>query len=61
MEPKDPSKGKPNPFYKTAFGYVKRRQFLGLLAVTFGWTLLPYASAQEKKVKGGKDTSKARG
>ena len=51
MDPKDPSEGKPNPFYKTAFGYVERRQFLGLLAVTFGWTLLPHASAQEKKAK----------
>lgn len=65
----DPSSGKPNPFYKPAFGQVVRRQFIGLMAATFGWTLLPSASAQEKKGKGGgkggkgggDDSSKARG
>ena len=65
MDPHTPSEGKPNPFYKTAFGHVQRRQFIGLLAATFGWTLLPSASAQEKKGGGGKggkdDSSKARG
>ncbi|MGI9108444.1 MAG: hypothetical protein ACR2KA_00255, partial [Opitutales bacterium] len=72
MNPVDPSAGKPNPFYKPAFGQVVRRQFIGLLAATFGWTLLPSASAQEKKGKGGgkggkggkgggDDASKARG
>ncbi|NDB06975.1 MAG: hypothetical protein EBX95_14925, partial [Acidimicrobiia bacterium] len=71
MNPVDPSAGKPNPFYKPAFGQVVRRQFIGLLAATFGWTLLPSASAQEKKGKGGgkggkgggggDDSSKARG
>ena len=65
----DPSSGKPNPFYQPAFGQVVRRQFIGLMAATFGWTLLPSASAQEKKGKGGgkggkgggDDSSKARG
>ncbi len=69
MNPSDPSSGKPNPFYRPAFGQVVRRQFLGLMAATFGWTLLPAAaSAQEKKGKGGKggkgagdDASRARG
>jgi len=68
MSDVDPSAGKPNPFYKPAFGQVVRRQFIGLLAATFGWTLLPSASAQEKKGKGGKggkgggdDSSRARG
>jgi hypothetical protein len=65
----DPSTGKPNPFYKPSFGTVIRREFLGLMAATFGWTLLPSSAlAQEKKGKGGKggkgggdDGSKARG
>ena len=69
MNPPESSAGKPNPFYRPAFGQVVRRQFLGLLAATFGWTLLPAAAtAQEKKGKGGKggkgggdDSSKARG
>ena len=67
-----PSSGKPNPFYKPAFGTVVRRQFLGLMAATFGWTMLSPASAQDAtgkgKGKGGKggkgggdDQSKARG
>ena len=69
MRPDDSAPGKPNPFYKPAFGQVVRRQFLGLMAATFGWTLLP-AVAQEKKGKGGgkggkggggDDSSKARG
>lgn len=58
-----------NPFYKPALGTVVRRQFLGLMAAMFGWTLLSSPlSAQEKKGKGGKggkgggdDSSKARG
>jgi hypothetical protein len=65
----EPSEGNPNPFYKSALGFVQRRQFIGLLAATFGWTLIPKASAQEKRGgpgggggKGGKDdSSKARG
>ena len=69
MHPEDPSVGKPNPFYQPAFGQVVRRQFIGLMAATFGWTLLPSVSAQEKKGKGGgkggkgggDDSSKARG
>ena len=69
MNPPESSAGKPNPFYRPAFGQVVRRQFLGLMAATFGWTLLPAAAtAQEKKGKGGKggkgggdDSSKARG
>jgi len=49
MNDADPSSGKPNPFYKPAFGQVVRREFLGLMAATFGWTLLATtASAQEK-------------
>jgi len=69
MNDADLTSGKPNPFYKPAFGQVVRRQFLGLMAATFGWTLLASsAAAQEKKGKGGKggksggdDSSKARG
>ena len=70
MSSEDPSSGKPNPFYQPAFGHVVRRQFIGIMAATFGWTLLPSASAQEKKGKGagkggkgggGDDSSKARG
>jgi hypothetical protein len=69
MHPEDPSVDKPNPFYQPAFGQVVRRQFIGLMAATFGWTLLPSVSAQEKKGKGGgkggkgggDDSSKARG
>ena len=68
MSSPDSSSGKPNPFYKPAFGHVVRRQFLGLMAATLGWTMLPSASAQEKKGKGGKggkgggdDSSRARG
>ena len=60
---------KPNPFYKPSFGQVVRREFIGLMAATFGWTLLPASGlAQEKKGKGGKggkgggdDSSRARG
>lgn len=60
---------KPNPFHRPAFGQVVRRQFIGLLAAAFGWTILSPASAQEKKGKGGgkggkgggDDSSKARG
>jgi len=61
---------KPNPFYRPALGPVLRRQFIGLMAATFGWTLLPAAEG-DKKVKataGGKkasdisvDTARARG
>ena len=60
-----------NPFYRPVveFSGLVRREFLGLMAATFGWTLLSSPlSAQEKKGKGGKggkgggdDSSKARG
>ena len=60
MNPVDSSDGKPNPFYQPAFGQVVRRQFIGLMAATFGWTLLPSASAQEKKGKGGGKGGKVR-
>jgi len=40
-----------------------RREFLGLMTATLGWTFLPCVSAQDAKGKGGKgdDKSKARG
>ena len=50
----DPAPGKLNPFYKPSFGKVIRREFLGLMAATFGWVMLPATGdAQEKKGKGG--------
>jgi len=60
---------KPNPFYLKAsqFQPVDRRHFLGLLALTCGWTMVS-AAETEKKGKGGKgkggagdDQSRARG
>lgn len=60
---------KPNPFYLKASQLqpVDRRHFLGLLALTCGWTMVSAAEA-EKKGKGGKgkggagdDQSRARG
>lgn len=60
---------KPNPFYlkATQLQPVDRRHFLGLLALTCGWTMVSAAEA-EKKGKGGKgksgagdDQSRARG
>ena len=48
----DPKSDRPNPFYRPALGPVLRRHFIGLMAATFGWTLLP-AAESEKKPKGG--------
>jgi hypothetical protein len=48
----DDSSGKPNPFYQPAFGHVVRRQFLGLMAATFGWTMLSSASAPGEEGQG---------
>ncbi|MEI6606462.1 MAG: hypothetical protein WCP35_14220, partial [Verrucomicrobiota bacterium] len=60
---------KPNPFYQPAASAFMRREFLGLMSATIGWTFLPCAAAQDASGKGGKnakngkgdDKSKARG
>ena len=61
-----PASETPNPFYQPASGALMRREFLGLMTATIGWTFLPCASAQDAKGKGGRggkgdDKSKARG
>jgi len=67
MRPPNLPAEKPNPFYQPILNFAGRREFIGLMAATFGWAFLPSAFAQETKPKGGKgrqggeDQSKARG
>ena len=49
---------KPNPFYQPAASAFMRREFLGLMTATLGWTFLPCVSAQDAKGKGGKGDDK---
>jgi hypothetical protein len=58
---------KPNPFHQPVLNFAGRREFIGLMAATFGWAFLPSVSGQEarpkgdKGDKGGEDQTKARG
>lgn len=73
MSTRDLKPEKPNPFYQPVVNLLGRRQFVGLMAASFGWALLPSSFAQEAKPKagrggkggkganGGEDQTKARG
>ena len=54
MTPADLPPEKPNPFYRPVLNFVGRRQFIGLMAATFGWAFLPRSFAQEAEPKDGK-------
>ncbi len=64
--PASPSE-KPNPFYLPPDVFPGRREFIGLMAASFGWALLPSAFAEDSKPKtqkgdrGGEDQTRARG
>jgi hypothetical protein len=46
---------RPNPFFRPELPDLRRREFLGLMAAGFGWTLLPASAAETPaEGKGGK-------
>ena len=48
----DPSAGRPNPFFKAPVTTFVRRQFLGLLGLTFGWAFSSRAAEAPAEIKG---------